>query len=88
MGRSNHHHGIDVTVGDQVLSGAVGLWHVELFRDLVSERVIAVCDGYDGRFWNATGEIADVDAAKPAQTDNSHFQTDTSFRGHGEGVLV
>ncbi len=88
MGRSDHDHGIDVTVGDQVLSGAVGLRHVELLRDLVSERAIGVCDGHDGRFGNATREIADVHITKPTQTDDSHLQPDTSFRGHGEGVLV
>ena len=85
MRRTDNDHGIDVAVGDQVLSGAIGLGHVELLRDLVGERAIAVGDGDDGRFGNSTREIADVHFAKPAQTDDPHLQPDASLRRHGQG---
>ena len=46
------------------------------------KHVAAVCDGDDGGFGNATGEIADVHPAKPADTDDTHFQTNASLGGH------
>ncbi len=63
----------------------MGLRHAEVFRDLIGERTIDVCDGRDDRFGNPTGEIANVHLAEPAETDDPHLQPSATLRCHVQG---